>query len=62
MSETTGKQLESSLLTRQVSIHMLLEDEGLIILRALNDHILPTLQVLNHLPVLQCTIKYRDSS
>jgi hypothetical protein len=34
----------------------------LIILRALNDHILPTLQVLNHLPVLQCTIKYRDSS
>jgi hypothetical protein len=32
MSGITGKPLELSLLTRQVSIQMLLEDEGLIIL------------------------------
>jgi len=62
MSGTTGKQLESLLLTRQVSIQMLLEDKGLIILRVQDDYILLTLQVLSHLPVLQCTIKYIYSS
>jgi hypothetical protein len=54
MSGTTGKPLELSLLTRQVSIQMLLEDEGLIILRAIHDYIQHTLLVLGHLLFLQC--------
>jgi hypothetical protein len=43
MSGITGKPLELSLLTRQVSIQMLLEDEGLIILWAIHDYIQHTL-------------------
>jgi uncharacterized membrane protein YhhN len=53
MFRTTGKLLELLLLTRQASIHMLLEDMELIILRVMNCCTLPDLLVLGHMPHLQ---------